>query len=129
MPAPSIRILVVDDYEPFRRFFCATLGKKADLQVIGEVSDGLLAVQKAAELQPDLIVLDLVVTDCARSEVSDEKILLFVARLRGVGYTQSASSHVVITTVQVVRLRCDSVESSCDLAFAQRRNRHCYVIF
>jgi DNA-binding NarL/FixJ family response regulator len=55
----SVRILVVDDYEPFRRFFCSTLGKKADLQVIGEALDGLEAVQKAAELQPDLIVLDL----------------------------------------------------------------------
>jgi DNA-binding NarL/FixJ family response regulator len=59
MPARSIRVLVVDDYEPFRRFFCSTLGRKADLQVIGEALDGLEAVQKAAELQPDLIVLDL----------------------------------------------------------------------
>ena len=33
--------------------------KNADLQVIGEVSDGLVAVQKAAELQPDLVVLDI----------------------------------------------------------------------
>ena len=57
MEGSTTRILVVDDYEPFRRFFCSTLGKKADLKVIGEVSDGLVAVQKAAELQPDLIVL------------------------------------------------------------------------
>jgi DNA-binding NarL/FixJ family response regulator len=55
----SVRVLVVDDYEPFRRFFCATLRKKADLQVVGEASDGLEAVRKAEELQPDLIVLDL----------------------------------------------------------------------
>jgi DNA-binding NarL/FixJ family response regulator len=55
----SVRILVVDDYEPFRRFFCSTLGKKADLQIIGEALDGLEAVQKAEELHPDLIVLDL----------------------------------------------------------------------
>jgi DNA-binding NarL/FixJ family response regulator len=55
----SVRILVVDDYEPFRRFFCSTLTRKADLQIIGEARDGLEAVQKAEELQPDLIVLDL----------------------------------------------------------------------
>jgi DNA-binding NarL/FixJ family response regulator len=55
----SVRILVVDDYEPFRRFFCSTLTRKADLQIIGEALDGLEAVQKAEELQPDLIVLDL----------------------------------------------------------------------
>jgi DNA-binding NarL/FixJ family response regulator len=55
----SVRVLVVDDYEPFRRFVCATLGQRADFQVIGEASDGLEAVQKAEELQPDLIVLDI----------------------------------------------------------------------
>jgi DNA-binding NarL/FixJ family response regulator len=55
----SVRILVVDDYEPFRRFVCATLRKSPELLVIGEASDGLEAVQKAEELQPDLIVLDI----------------------------------------------------------------------
>jgi len=55
----SVRLLVVDDYEPFRRFVCSTLEKRPELQVIGEVSDGLEAVQKAAELTPDLILLDI----------------------------------------------------------------------
>ena len=53
------RVLVVDDYEPFRRFVCSTLRDKAELQIVGEVSDGLKAVQTAKELQPDLIVLDI----------------------------------------------------------------------
>jgi CheY-like chemotaxis protein len=50
---------VVDDYQPWRRFVSTTLQKRSGLQVIGEASDGLEAVQKAQELQPDLIVLDL----------------------------------------------------------------------
>lgn len=54
-----VRVLVVDDSEPWRRFVCSTLGKRPELQVICEVSDGLVAVQKAKELQPDLIVLDI----------------------------------------------------------------------
>lgn len=53
------RVLVVDDYEPWRRFVCSTLHKQSELQVIGEVSDGLEAIQKAQELQPDLILLDI----------------------------------------------------------------------
>jgi DNA-binding NarL/FixJ family response regulator len=53
------RVLVVDDNEPFRQFACSTLGKRGDLQVVGEASDGLEAVQKAVELQPGLIVLDI----------------------------------------------------------------------
>ena len=53
------RILVVDDYEPWRRFFSTTLQKRPELQVIGEAVDGLEAVQKARQLQPDLILLDI----------------------------------------------------------------------
>ena len=50
---------MVEDSEPFRRFFCSTLSKSPELQVVGEVADGLEAVQRAEELQPDLIVLDI----------------------------------------------------------------------
>jgi DNA-binding NarL/FixJ family response regulator len=55
----SVRVLVVDDFAPFRRFVCSRLGEKLDLQVIGEASDGLEAVQKAEQLQADLVVLDI----------------------------------------------------------------------
>jgi DNA-binding NarL/FixJ family response regulator len=53
------RVLIIDDYEPFRRFVCSTLGTRPELQIVGEASDGLEAVHKAEELQPDLIVLDI----------------------------------------------------------------------
>jgi DNA-binding NarL/FixJ family response regulator len=56
---PQVRILVVDDFEPFRRFVCATLQARPEWQVIAEASDGLQAVQKAEELKPDLILLDI----------------------------------------------------------------------
>ena len=55
----SIRVLVVDDFEPFREFVRSTLSRKLELQVVGEASDGLEAVGKAAELKPDLILLDI----------------------------------------------------------------------
>ena len=55
----SFRVLVVDDYEPFRRFICSTLRTRPELHIVCEVSDGLEAVQKVKELQPDLIVLDI----------------------------------------------------------------------
>ena len=54
-----LRVLVVEDFAPFRQFICSTLGKQANLQVICEVSDGLEAVHKAEELKPDLILLDI----------------------------------------------------------------------
>jgi DNA-binding NarL/FixJ family response regulator len=55
----TVRVLVVDDYEPFLRIVCRTLGGMRDTQVIGEASDGLNAIRKAEELQPDMIVLDI----------------------------------------------------------------------
>jgi DNA-binding NarL/FixJ family response regulator len=55
----SVRILVVEDYEPFRRFVCSTLARRPELQVVGQASDGFEAVQKAGELRPDLIVIDI----------------------------------------------------------------------
>ena len=58
-PRPSVRVLVVDDYERFRRFVCSKLEQSPDFQIVGEASDGLEAVQKAEKLQPDLIFLDI----------------------------------------------------------------------
>ncbi|MGO9675941.1 MAG: response regulator [Candidatus Sulfotelmatobacter sp.] len=59
MEGSTTRIFVVDDFEPWRRFVSTTLQKQLTLQVIGEAVDGLEAVQKARQLQPDLILLDI----------------------------------------------------------------------
>jgi DNA-binding NarL/FixJ family response regulator len=55
----QIRVFVVDDHEPFRRFVCSMLRRQASVQVVGEVQDGLEAVRQAELLQPDLIILDI----------------------------------------------------------------------
>ncbi len=57
--AQQIRILVVDDHEPFRGYVSSTLREHANVQIIGEAEDGLQAVQQAKALQPDVIVLDI----------------------------------------------------------------------
>jgi DNA-binding NarL/FixJ family response regulator len=59
LPAFPIRILIVDDYEPFRKFLQLVLQTRHDVQVVSEASDGLQGVAKAQELQPDLILLDI----------------------------------------------------------------------
>jgi len=55
----SVRVVVVEDHEQFRRFIYSTLAKAPELQVVDMASDGLAALQKAEELQPDLILLDI----------------------------------------------------------------------
>jgi DNA-binding NarL/FixJ family response regulator len=54
-----VRILVVDDFAPWRRFLIAKLRENRNLRIVGVVSDGLEAVLKAEELHPDLILLDI----------------------------------------------------------------------
>jgi DNA-binding NarL/FixJ family response regulator len=55
----AVRILVVDDFALFRQSIIKLLGKRPELQVVGEASDGLEALQRAVELRPDLILLDI----------------------------------------------------------------------
>lgn len=56
---PPLRTLIVEDHEELRNFLRLTLQNEARCIVIGEAVDGMQAVQKAEELQPDLILLDL----------------------------------------------------------------------
>ena len=53
------RVLVVDDFEPWRHHVSSMLQTQPDLRVVAEAADGLGAVQKAQELKPDLILLDI----------------------------------------------------------------------
>src|SRR5580692_9901064 len=55
----TVRIILVDDFEPWRRFVASLLRENPDWEILCEASDGLEAVQKAEEFQPDLILLDL----------------------------------------------------------------------
>ena len=51
-------VMVVDDHDSLRDLFRICLAMEDDLQLVGLASDGELAVELAAALQPDAIVLD-----------------------------------------------------------------------
>jgi len=55
----SFRILIADNFEPWRRYASSTLQKDESLKLVGAASDGLEAVQKAIELKPDLVLLSI----------------------------------------------------------------------
>ena len=82
-----VRVLVVDDFEPFQRFICSTLASRPELQIVGVASDGLEAVHKADELRPDLIILDIglpllngIETALRIRELSPESKILFLSQ-------------------------------------------------
>ena len=54
-----MRILIVDDYEPWRRYVRSILADDADLGIVGESADGLDAIKQSEELQPGLVLLDI----------------------------------------------------------------------
>jgi DNA-binding NarL/FixJ family response regulator len=58
MPGP-IRVLVVDDHPIVRDGIAALLGRQADMEPIGEASDGAEAVEKFRELSPDVTLMDV----------------------------------------------------------------------
>src|SRR5690349_9037086 len=54
-----IRVLVVDDHALFRRGLEIVLAEEPDIKVVGEAGDGAEAVLKAADLLPDIILMDV----------------------------------------------------------------------
>lgn len=95
----SVRVLVVDDYEPFRRFVRTTLEKRPELQIVREASDGLEAVRASEELRPDLIILDIGLPtlngiEAARRirKLSAESKILFVSQESSWDVVQEALS-------------------------------------
>ena len=60
MAAERIRILIVDDHAVVREGLRAFLTLQDGFEVVGEAADGEEAVERAAELEPDVILMDLV---------------------------------------------------------------------
>ena len=94
MPARSIRVLVVEDSVPFRHFIRSTLSQRPNLQVVCEVCDGQEAVQKAVELKPDLILLDIGLPTLNGIEAA-RQIRKFVPESKIVFVSQESSADVV----------------------------------
>lgn len=72
MQCALIRILIVDDYDPWRRFTALALSAKDNVQIVGEAPDGLTAILKTLELKPDLVILDIGLPDLSGIEVARE---------------------------------------------------------
>ena len=56
----KIRVMIADSGEEFRRLLADTLGRESDIEVVAAAGDGMEALNLAASLKPDVLLLDLV---------------------------------------------------------------------
>lgn len=93
------RILVVDDFQPFRRLLVASLQTEGHAHEVYECSDGRSAVERALELKPDIITMDIALPylngiEAARHilQVLPETRILFVSQESSPDILQEAQS-------------------------------------
>ena len=120
-----IRILLADDFEAWRREVCLLLRGKPELQVVCEASDGSEAVQKADDLKPDLIVLDIGLPklngiEAARRirQLSPNSKILFLSQNNDLEIVQAALDTGALGYVH----KMNAQENSCLLS-----TRFCWV--
>jgi len=61
--ATRIKVLIADDHPLLRAGVASLLMKERDIQIVAEVDNGRSAIQKAAELVPDIVLMDITMPD------------------------------------------------------------------
>ena len=115
-------ILIADDNDTVRRAVCEVFTREADFEVCGEARDGQDAIEKAQQLHPDLIILDLSMpvmngleaARVLRDLMSSVPIIMFTlyvdalvkaeARSAGIADVVSKSEHISVLTRTARRL-------------------------
>jgi DNA-binding NarL/FixJ family response regulator len=142
---PDYTALIIEDFKGFSQFVLSTLQQTARFQVIYQASDGLEGVQRAEELQPDLIVLDIGLPrlngiEATRqirkvspnskilflTQESSAKVVELAMRLGGQGYVLkgNAASELTLAVEAVLRGErfVSPVLNSDEIANASRRH-------
>jgi DNA-binding NarL/FixJ family response regulator len=101
------RILLVDDFKPWRLAARRILSAVPDFQIVGEASDGMEAIEKAATLLPDTVLLDIgmpLLNGLAAAkrirQVSPESKIIFLSQqddedLRSAAFATGAEAYIV----------------------------------
>lgn len=99
-PVSPLRVLLVEDYEPFLQHVSSTLRQHSSLEVVGEAQNGIEAVESAATLQPDLILLDIGLPGLNGIDAAS-RIRALAPSARIVFLTQESSPDVVQEALRV----------------------------
>ena len=95
-----VQVVIVEDFLPIREIIRSVLDERAEYRIVGEASDGLEAVQKIRELQPDLVLLDIGLPNLNGVEVA-ERVRTIAPHAKLLFVSQESSSAVIDETFRV----------------------------
>jgi NarL family two-component system response regulator LiaR len=112
----TIRILIADDHSVVRQGLNMFLSLDSDLEIVGEATNGLEAVEKAREVRPDVILMDIIMpqmdgiaaTEIIRRELPDVEIIALTSVLEDtavVGAIKAGAIGYLLKDTQAEELR------------------------
>jgi DNA-binding NarL/FixJ family response regulator len=123
--AEAITVLIADDHAVVRAGLANILATDPDIKIIGEAKDGLEAIEKAIELKPDVILMDIFMPRCSgleataaiKQKLADARLLILTVsdreedlvealRLGAKGYLLKSAS--IDEVVEAVRKTADN---------------------
>jgi CheY-like chemotaxis protein len=94
------RVLLVEDFDDFRLFIASLLTVERNLRVIGEATSGLEAVERAQELTPDVILLDIGLPGLNGIEAA-QRILQVMPESKIIFLTQETSREIMLEALDL----------------------------
>jgi two-component system response regulator NreC len=95
----KLRLLVADDHKIFRQGITKLLEEESDMNIVGEAADGREAVQKATELKPDVILMDIAMANLNGLEAT-KKIKKVLPSARVIMLTMHKNEEYILQSFQ-----------------------------
>jgi two-component system, NarL family, response regulator LiaR len=120
----TIRILIADDHNVVRQGLRMFLGLDPELEVVGEASNGAEAVQKAQQLKPDVVLMDILMpvmdgiaaTAAIRREIPDTEVLALTSVLEDasvIGAVRAGAIGYLLKDTEAEAL-CKAIKAAAD---------------
>ena len=117
----NIRILLVDDHSVAREGLACLLRQEDNLDIIGEASDGKMAVELAKELQPDVIIMDASMPGMNGIEAT-RLIMLDFPEIKVIGFSMHSDGEVGAAMQKAGAVACISKSQPAEVLISKIRD-------